>query len=393
MGSSNKRIFMVFDPCDTGHHVEYLRHLWQAASSLGPECEVHFYISHSLAEVAPFCLQDLVCKSVHMPSSKSYTELLKDYLPKFAAGGGLLFFPRLNQFLPILKEADFPSNLLKISGILFAPQTAIFTTRPVAVRKFCIDFVRALRLLYQLHKINSKLELSSLFILNDGPTALLTGRLLGLGTRCRELSDPVDFLPQPIENVEDFQSRLGIERGATVYSVLGAMRDSKGVLETLDAFSHWDASEPVALLLAGQPLPEFAGALNGAVRRFHSSANVQIVTLFNYLSIHEMSALIKVSNYLLVPYKSVYGSSGILGHAARERTPVLCNKFGLIGRLTEKYRLGRTMDARSRSSYIETLQGTLDLPVVVSARDANYYCSKNSIVAFQEAIIGSWLSA
>lgn len=384
---------IVFDPGDTGHHEEYLRHLWTAAESTGNLPSVRFYISETIAQHSPFNQAARVCRCHSLSTEVSQERLLEENMADFLQPGNLLFFPRLNQYIPVLMHHRAPKSFRGVSGIFFAPPTAVFTSKSPSRKHQIMSCLRALRQIGHLRCVHSQVGITQLFILNDAATARITGRLTRLGPVVQRLSDPVEDLPEAAKTSDQLRSRLGINKESRVYLALGAMRPSKGILETLLAFSKWQVSQPVSLVLAGKPLPTFHEILTNAVQSFRPVGNVDLCTHLDFMSKEEMAGFLRLSDCLLVPYQSVYGSSGILGHAARECTPVLCNRAGLIGRLTQSYQLGLTMNPSSLNDYVRALDASLHEDFILSPSSARTYCEDNSVSAFQHTIIQSWLRA
>jgi hypothetical protein len=72
--------------------------------------------------------------------------------------------------------------------------------------------------------------------------------------------------------------------------------------------------------------------------------HIRIECVNEYIPFEEISAFFRGADCVLVTYPVFEGSSGILGHSALHRRPVIGPAGGVIGRLIREYGLGRDID-------------------------------------------------
>ena len=68
-----------------------------------------------------------------------------------------------------------------------------------------------------------------------------------------------------------------------------------------------------------------------------------------------MEAFVGQSDIISIAYTNFFGSSGVIGLAARHNKPVLSTKHGVIGNLTREYNLGLTIDGLNYEEIKEAL--------------------------------------
>jgi glycosyltransferase involved in cell wall biosynthesis len=339
----------------SGHHQEYLRH-----------------ISTTIQGGAA---QSRDWQILEIEDGREFSDVIQEN-----RDAGHLFVPRLNSFLFTLMGKR--QSEITISGIWFGPQSASWVHGGSLLKR-----AKGFLELYRLRRLREHANLQRLYILNDPATAIFMQRWLKLPGGVIPLSDPVDTLPEP---VEDVRKANGIPTDATVFGLIGAHREGKGVLETLEVMSQWepDTDKPIVLLLAGDPLPAFETALKEGIRAWESrNPHVRLFKDLKYLSREELAGYFQASDYLLMPYRNVYGSSGILGHAARYGKPVLASKGGLIGHLTRSYGIGHTFKPGRKSSFLGALDSALSGEIQQDPEGASRYLENNSIEAFQETLL------
>ena len=340
-----------------GHHGEYMMHISGALDQAGHDLKLH----DDLATLKRYELEEQPDGSCEFKKA---------------------FFPRINTYLKDLLQAGRLEAGPAISGIWFGPQSAAWVHGGGIVRR-----LKGLLELYRLRCLRNRSNLQRLYILNDERTARFIQRWVKLPGGVIPLADPVDTLPDPSV---DYREKHGIPDDAIVFGLIGAHRSGKGVQEALSIMAEWKpkTDKPVVLLLAGECLSAFEEELQSSLSEWESEEReVRLITDLRFLPREDLAACFTCSDYLLMPYRNVYGSSGILGHAARYRKPVLASEGGLIGHLTREYGLGYTFDPAKRKSFVAGLDRAIAGKVTQDELGTERYLNENSVESFQQTLL------
>jgi hypothetical protein len=152
------------------------------------------------------------------------------------------------------------------------------------------------------------------------------------------------------------RASLGIRDGSVVVLVYGGLNLRKGIVELVEAVSDPAAPKDVVVLFAGSPAPDAAAFLDSApVARLKDSGRALFCLHFH--DDQEEYRVLNAADHVWLGYVGgFYGSSGVLHKAISAKTPVIAMNAGLVGRLTERYRLGVTVDVHSKGSIIDGLK-------------------------------------
>jgi hypothetical protein len=152
------------------------------------------------------------------------------------------------------------------------------------------------------------------------------------------------------------RASLSIREGSVVVLVYGGLTLRKGIVELVEAMSDPAAPKDVVVLFAGSPTPEASAFLDSApVARLKDSGRALFRLHFH--DDQEEYRVLNAADHIWLGYSAgFYGSSGVLHKAISAKTPVIAMNAGLVGRLTERYRLGVTVDVHSKGSIIDGLK-------------------------------------
>ncbi len=172
------------------------------------------------------------------------------------------------------------------------------------------------------------------------------------GGKVVTLPDPAAHPPTPSE--QDL-AEIGRELpdGRVVFALFGELSERKGPLALLKALSALPAgvSDSVAVVLAGRVDPAIRHELDRlliAVRWNRPELAISLID--RWLTTGEIAALLQRADVVLTPYQRFVGSSGVLNWAAATQTPVICQDYGLLGRLTARLHLGLAVDTSDPSA-------------------------------------------
>lgn len=375
---------LIFDPDITGHHREYLNHLYIRAGEKANEKYI-FLVHPGLQEFEnhfkwpPF--GNVVMNYLN------YNEIGKMGGNKFKAA----FFRSA-----ILKKnirKNHPSHIFLVEIMLVIPFLLFFLKPPLKVSGiiYNISFRRSKRrssykrfLDYFKFFIFSYFKLfDHILLLNDNASA----RLLNRKFKCDKfhfLPDPVNLLPS--SDFTDLRELYKITQEEKVFLHFGGLALRKGTTDILSAIDLIDKA------LLKNACFIFLGFINDDIRAQFTemtrklSGKVRIIVFEGFCSYDLLGHWCSMADYILIPYRMSSQSSGILGYAAQYNVPVIGNSAGLIGSLIKSYKLGYVYDLSDPRNLVKVLIKHLN--ELSSEIDGNSYLQANTIFSFQKCILG-----
>lgn len=371
---------LIFDPILSGHHLEYLHHLYVGASEKS-DCDYIFAVPErqwaeiknkfywkSAKNVEWFMLDDDECAVVHQGSlSKQCWKLsclIKRTLLKTNADS--VFLVTLASAIPVLPFI-IPKDVT-IAGIIYK---IYLRSKQSFLRKF-IDRVRY-AIMARSHKIKN------VFILNDLNSAMRLNKIYST-EKFIPLPDPVPDVS--VNNLKDLRQELGISSEKKVFLHFGAMNHRKGTIEILKALcgmSQTTHSDKVFI---------FAGRVDDGIKQhfydkvdFARSRGANIIVKDEFCEYEYLNNLCYTADSILIPYLLTDLSSGVIGYAAVHRTPVIGPASGLIGDLIRDNNLGVVLDKITAESLADAI--TEFNPVAISSD----YAARNRLDAFYSTIL------
>lgn len=319
---------LIFDDSVSGHHLEYLHHIYVRATEL-PEQEFIFVVPHEFKKVSSSLaweraenIRFIFIDTEQAKTPRSRAKLLGQLVKETEANNVLLI--SLMSFLPWL-PLYVPANV-RVSGIvyliyLYRWETASWKTRILDVLKYWL-FSKC----RVFHRV---------FLLND------KGAPVYLNKKFK--TDKFEFLPDPVA-IQDgttgrnLRKELGLSDGIEVFSHFGGLSGRKGTLEILRAILA-EKHNARAFIFAGKVgkeiRKEFYSLFNQA-----KAKGAHVFIFDEFCSYEFLFDLCRISKAVLIPYKAVDQSSGVIAYAARTGTPVIAPYRGLIGKLVKRYGLG-----------------------------------------------------
>ncbi|HEY8397678.1 MAG TPA: glycosyltransferase [Flavihumibacter sp.] len=249
--------------------------------------------------------------------------------------GAHLYYMDFDKFqLPVgLMNMNF-----RLSGIYFRPHHRITTsnrTLKIRLQTWLKRYkkIAAERLLLR----NRSLE--RVYILNDREGVSYLNKYHG-NQVFRYLPDPIfdyGFEPGTIERPVDSISFL----------IFGALTERKNIRMLITAFGRARFSKKAVLHLVGKTeSDQYLQSLRTLAADSIRGQEAEKSVLFNtdFVSDEEMERYHASTHVSLLVYRDFYGSSGLIGRAAKHRQLVIAPSVGLLSEITEQYRLGITVD-------------------------------------------------
>lgn len=397
---------MFFDARAEGHHSEYVQHLVQYAAGRPELGELHFVYPESLSQYSPATVGAIRREShchLHELSPeeqkrideasllwRSFVEwaVAMRYVRRVQADHCVLL--ELNIFQLVLGLLSSKSRV-GVSGILFFPYPRIEADGKAASDRL-LCWLKKLRKHLQLRWMLRNQSIETVFLLNDDSSANYLNQFWPERRPFRMLPDPVPPLLQngtegqkeeqtesvadiatgkreessvveassPDQRTDSGHVSVSQEGDRLVFLMFGALREEKGVREVIEAFRQLPptAAKNANLCLFGQvrsDLEDEFPELIASLRRAQPDLQVQVENRF--LPERELHDALQEADVVLAPYRQSEGSSGVIGHAARYRTPVVGPNSGLVGALIEEYSLGVTVEVANPSAVAEAVIG------------------------------------
>ncbi|MFC1654462.1 glycosyltransferase [Myxococcota bacterium] len=345
---------IIFDPESAGHRLAYISVFLKYIQQHPLGCRIIFCIPEELkvpvldaAKQYPSRENDVevtlltkpetrACrsKSIVAKSISNWMVMLR-YALRYRAGHCHHLQMDIIQ-LPLALRFFVPKSV-SISGILFRP-TIHYPSIGCAPRGFK-EALRYREKKVLVERMLGHKALQRVFTL-DGVFAEYAKAHLKHGHKCMPLPDPCLF---PTAAAIDAPRR---KEGRTVFLLFGSLARRKGIFATLDALRRVDHEH------ANKMVVVFAGKLVDGdrtlfLRQFNqvrSSTSATLQLFDRYIDDEELGCLIKSCDVVLAPYQRFVGSSGVLFWAAGAEKPVITQDYGLVGHLTNKYKLGVTTD-------------------------------------------------
>lgn len=330
---------LIFDDNITGHHLEYLHHIYQIACSSNNH--FFFLINKDFEKEKEKCKWDKTSNVtfVYLTDSeqkqcekgnlllaayyksiiiRSYTKVL--HIDKVFLITFILCMP----FLPWLLNRD-----VGISGILYR----IYLYESQNFKKRLINRIR-FSFIVKSHNIER------VFVLNDNQAVKELNQSYS--------TDIFNYLPDPIPSIDktvlhNIRAEYSIPQEHKLFLHFGGMTDRKGTLEILDAISLMTCEELTnkTFVFAGRVYKSIREVFYEKVRKV--SSKVRIIVIDGFCSYELINNLCYSCDCLLMPYKQVCQSSGVLGYAAFFNKPVIGPSEGLIGHIIQNDNLGETI--------------------------------------------------
>lgn len=346
--------------------MEYLRHLADFARR-AEDLELHLVVHPRFGELAPEVCRIVADGSqvhLHPLTGREFEGINTSGVWKRAMIGwkameqraraievDVAVFLEMNLYQPAFGMPRARVVPFRTAGILFFPFPRLETTGMGMAARLKVSATR-LRKWLQTRWVLLNPTVCSIFVLNDPWSARELNQSFQRNI-FHSLPDPIAFDSESVEATEgerDWRQRHWPCEDRTHFLIFGSLREDKGVVQALMAFHHLTDTEAAmaSLHVLGKSRDGFQKHLRthvSALRDAQPSLRVHVED--RYLSEAEIQLSLDASDIVLAPYQRTEGSSGVIGHAARNRAPVIGPKTGLIGQLIRSSRLGKTVDATS----------------------------------------------
>ena len=379
---------LFYDPDITGHHCEYLHH---PATFLVNQTEVEGVIvcnakigaelieiyGENCPQLRIELIQENLQESIDQADSlwrrgQADARCFAFYIEKHRPDMAIAL--HANPMQPFLNGGAFRRCKTRMRGILFdpfplaeriAPNERTWKWRVTAFRKMCqIKWL----------SLNSRIE--KLFVLNDTKVTQHFNALTGKRGLFEAIPDP---LPLHLAHASSIDSG---EEDTRVLRLLfiGSINRRKGLLETLNAIERLPAPvrARVSLRIVGRFLD--TALREEAVKRVESLSRMgcKIDLCEGWVTDQQFSEEMVRCDVVLAPYVGFHGSSGVIGHAAFYRKPLLATCEGLVGELVHDRQIGVVVQTRDPEKYADAIDGFMTREWNYASQQAKYASEMSS---------------
>lgn len=339
---------LIYDSSITGHHTEYISHLVDFLVDNPTEENYVFVVNSEIQNKFP----EIVLKSAKSPHvswdfiddkvvnelekmskiKRSFKEyhVMEKFSMKYNASHVILMYFNIFQVALIFNKPSY-----SVSGILFLQ----FYRMKVNNWKERLKFWRKY-LTTKLFTINK--QISRVFILNDYKTVEYLNE--------RFQTSIFDMLADPIPNYKeeigfDIYDYYNISKDKKILLHPGAIDPRKGTYEIIESIDYCDKilADHLVILIVGKAKEEIDKQIRNKIE-IVKNRSFEIIFDNAFVANDRLKSLFIQSHAVLIPYKNVEASSGILGHAFAANKPVVVPNTGLIGEIVKDNEGGILID-------------------------------------------------
>lgn len=374
---------LIFDPIISGHHLEYLHHLYMMA--VGQKEHEYFFVVHRDFEQRRALMTWPESNNISfdfLPSLREQTnnsiiemlkaswrlcKLLSKYVKKYQANK--IFTNNLISFVPF--APFFLRGVVTINGIIY--HIYLYKEKELSRTQRLLNVFK--------YQVMARSQVfGTIMILNDPESAVV----FNLKYKCDKfvgLPDP--FVPIPTESTFNFREKYGIPQTAKVFVHFGGLAKRKGTLDIIQSLRLLNIEKRSSYWFV------FAGVLKGDLReQFYEVYNelkdsCHIILKDEFCSYEFLASMCLGCDAILAPYHETDLSSGMFGYASQFGRTLIAPASGLVGKVLKKYQLGIGMESLDGSSLCEAY----DYAAWSNHSVSNEYIIDNSVVMFQKIIL------
>lgn len=355
---------LFFDLEITGHHLEFVAHIIRYACN-NPSAEKFIFLINKNAVnlLGDYHLPDnwRSVVTVESPDKKVQLQINQTQNKLQKAGKELELLKLANEkyqvdkcYIMALNKYQFALGgkvgriiPCKIRGILFNPLGK--TGKPI------YDVLLGPRKKAQIFWMLRNRNLERIFLLNDDETSQYLNKIFRHKNLFQCLPDPVQKLP----SVNKKHGSTDTDSSRVKFLLFGALSERKGIFTVLDALEllSTDVLSKLEVIFAGKVDMKIKGRFVQQLERIKNNKSGIVLTLIdNFLSNKDVADIFSETDFVLAPYIGSQASSGIIGHAALHKKPVIGPDTGLISRLIQKYDLGIVTNTKNSKDLSSAMQ-------------------------------------
>jgi glycosyltransferase involved in cell wall biosynthesis len=340
----NKKRILIFDDQLSGHHLEYLHHLYEGASK-SKNIEFIFALPMEFQELKDKLVwdesdniifhliqnNDIYLNGGALSNAYKKSKLVKKIALQYSVNE--VFFISLMPFFPAITFL-IPKNI-KISGIIYL--IYLYRWKSSSLTLKILDSLKYIL-------FSKRANIKSVFILNDKSAPVFLNKKFNT-SKFTYLPDP--FIPINKSDIQNIRCKYEIPQNNIVYLHFGGLSLRKGTLKILNAIEilEEDDLRGKTFIFAGKIYPDIKGEFYNKYNKIRNK--VQILCFDKFCDYSFLGSLCLSSDFILLPYSNTAQSSGIIGYSAQFNVPVVVSNSGLLAKLVKRYKLGYSTDISS----------------------------------------------
>lgn len=371
--------YLIYDSELSGHHLEYLHHLYKGAIDRPKDLFIFSVPKSSFeklknefdwpsqANISFKFIDDKELEPIHcgIPLLRFWREAKLCNRISKEVGASTIIVIYLSVTQPFLNW--IVNRNTKIRGILY--QIYLYTGHHGL--RLLVDKFR----FFIMSKSNS---LERVLVLNDKYGAKMLRQIYR--------SEKFQFLPDPLldikkESLTYVKEKLSIPKNHIVFLHFGAMDYRKGTIEILKAISRLPDDFKGTFIFAGKVRQGIRNEFYDLYKYIVLNKNINVIVHDYFCQYNEIFSLLHSSDCVLMPYHNIGQSSGVLGYASFFNKPVIGPNKGLLGRLIRDNKLGYGLDEINPETLLNSILNFK--PYLVSSD----YARENSIDNFNSSIL------
>ncbi len=335
------KTIMIFDSSIDGHHMEYIHHIHTKACEKFNNIQFIFAVPKDFENkknkfswkscdwVKTIFIDnkdvDLCKNGNYIIKAWNYSKILKKYTELYNVNELFLItliYPY--PFLPLFLKSN-----IKVSGIVYRIYLYEWKT---------LSFLKKIKDAFETYVMAKAKCTKSIFVLNDNSATCYFNKLFKVN-KFKFLTDPINPTSSTPKNI---RQELQIAETKEIYLHFGAMYERKGTMTILEAIE----------LLPKEELENkcfiFAGKIGNDIKeKFYKmkkilDKKVKILVYDEFCSYDFLNNLCFSCDYIIIPYKNISCSSGVVGYAAQLKKILIAPKDGILGKLVKRFNLGIT---------------------------------------------------
>lgn len=393
----DEKVHLFFDLEVTGHHVEYLSHLIKYRIRNNSEGKFVLLIHPSAIErLADFNLPENWSKAVVIehPNDKEQQILDRAKSKIQKANKELKIVKRigekhqvstcclmcLNKYQLALGGRLGKSLPGKIRGILFNPLGR--------TGNILNDFLLGSRKKAQISWMLRNEKINRIFLLNDKEKAVELNKYYRKRAVFKSLPDPVQ--PLSSAQIDPASSTRDEDDGRVKFLLFGSLSKRKGIFTALNALQVLpnSVSSHVEVIFAGKLNKKNRASFISKFKHLKTNnSGIKLTLIDQFLTNAESAKLFERADFILAPYIGSEASSGIIGHAAFYKKPVIGPGRGVIGKLIKDYNLGLAIEPIDSANLSSAIVRASSRPIKLNTEGMDLFVQERLPDAFAKFLM------
>ena len=377
---------LIYDDILSGHHQEYLTHLYNGANSIkSKDVSFIFVVPQTIKQTdnilnrnfnnnisIDYLSSEEIIKTEskwYLISSLNKSIILRKYIKKHNVDE--VFLVTLCHPMPLLPL--FMPHGVKVSGIIYRIYFYEYNK---------LRFIRKIKDYIENLVIAKSDVIDTPYVLNDNSATCYYNHFFKTN-KFRKLVDPILPLSTEPQNLKNELSILPCEN---TFLHFGYMTKRKGTIKILDALLLCKNYKNKVFIFAGivgdDIKSEFYSKISELINK-----GVKIIIFDEFCSYEKLCNLCYTADCIIIPYSNISYSSGVIGYASLFNKTIIGPKFGLPGKLISRNKIGITIDTNK----VKSIALAIDSFKFKNDESTSKYNEINSVINFTKQIYNKYI--